>query len=76
MELKYLNWSSVDVCVKVICGVVVDPTGVDVHIKFVDSRSNRSRYIRLPHFVTDDDERGTSPAYAGHHIRANPKLDA
>ena len=27
---------------------------MDVHVKFGDSRSNRSRDIRLPHFVTDE----------------------
>ena len=35
----------------VISGVVVDPTGVKVRAKLDDSRSNRSRDIRLPHFV-------------------------
>ena len=35
----------------VISGVIVDPTGVKVRVKFVDSRSNRSRDIRLPHFA-------------------------
>ena len=37
-------------------GVVVDLTGLKVPIKFGDSRSNRSRDIRLPHFVTNDDD--------------------
>ena len=46
---------------------VIDPTGVDVHIKLGDSRSNFSRDIRLPHFVMNDE--WTTPAYAGHHIR-------
>ena len=41
----------------VISGIVVDPTGADVHVKFGDSRSNLTRAMRLPHFVTDDDER-------------------
>ena len=36
-------------------GVVVDPTGVKVRLKFGDPRSNRSRDIRLPHFVMNDD---------------------
>ena len=36
----------------VISGVVVDPTGVKkVGVKFGDSKSNRSRDIRLLHFV-------------------------
>ena len=34
--------------------VAVDPTGVKVFVKFGDSRSNRSRDIRLPHVVTND----------------------
>ena len=49
----------------VISGMVVDPTGVKARVKFDDSRSNRSRDIRLPYFV-----RTTTPAYAGRHIRA------
>ena len=52
----------------VIFGPVVDPPGMKAHVKCCDSRSNRSRDIRLPHFVTDDER--TTPAYAGHHIRA------
>ena len=48
----------------VISGQAVDIVGVDVPVKFGDSRSNRSRDIRQPHFVL------TTPAYAGHHIRA------
>ena len=35
----------------VISGVVVDPTGMKVCVKFSDSRSNRSRDMRLSHFV-------------------------
>ena len=38
----------------VISDVIVDPTGVDVRVKFGDSKSNRSRDIGLPHFVTDE----------------------
>ena len=38
----------------VISSVVVDPTGVKVPIKFCGSKSNRSRDIRLPHFVRND----------------------
>ena len=37
----------------VISGIVVDPTGVKVPLKFGDSKSNRSRDIRLPHFDTN-----------------------
>ena len=36
-------------------GVVVDPIGVKARVKFIDYRSNCSRNIRLPHFVTNDD---------------------
>ena len=39
----------------VIFGAVIDPTGVKVHVKFGDSESTRSRDIRLPHCVTNDD---------------------
>ena len=39
----------------VISGVIADPTSVKVPVKFGDSKSNRSRDIRLPHFVTNDD---------------------
>ena len=55
----------------VISGAVIDPTGVKVHVKFGYSRSNRSRDIRLPHFVRTS----TTPAYAGHHIRAKRRKD-
>ena len=40
----------------VMSGVLIDPTGLKVHVKFDDSRSNRSRNKRLPHFVTNDDD--------------------
>ena len=33
----------------------VDLMGVRVRVKFGDSRSNRSRDVRLPHFDTNDD---------------------
>ena len=36
----------------VISGVAVDNVGVDVHIKFCDSRSNRFQDIRGADFVT------------------------
>ena len=39
----------------VISGVLVDPTGVEVSAKFGDSRQNRFLDIRLPHFVTNND---------------------
>ena len=39
----------------VISGVVIDLTGVEVRVKLGDSRSNSSRDMRLPHFVTDDE---------------------
>ena len=52
----------------VISGVGVQQVGMNVHVKFSDSRSNRSPDIRLPHFVRTT----PTPAYAGrgHHIRA------
>ena len=34
----------------------VEPTGMKSLVKFGDSRSNRSRDIRLPHFVTNDND--------------------
>ena len=40
----------------VVSGVVVDPTGVKLHMESGDSRSNRFRDIRLPHFVTNGDD--------------------
>ena len=46
----------------VISGVVVDPTSLDIHVKFGDSWSNRSQDIRLPHFVTDERRRLMDPA--------------
>ena len=36
--------------------VVVESRGVKVNVKFGDSRSNRSRDIRLPDIVTNDDD--------------------
>ena len=42
-------------CSDVIPSVFVDPTGVKVPVKFGDSRTNHSRDIRLPRFVTNDD---------------------
>ena len=54
----------------VIYGVVVEPAGVKVRVKFGDSRSNSSRDIRLPHFVRPTTTTTTTPAYACHHIRA------
>ena len=42
--------------------MVVDPTVVKVRVNFGDSRSNRSRHIRLPHFVTKDDDNDNDDA--------------
>ena len=39
----------------VISSGFVDPAGLKVLVKFGDSRSNSSQDIRLPHFVTNDD---------------------
>ena len=44
----------------------IEWVGMDIRVKLVDSRSNRSRDIRLPDFVTDY-ERTT--ADAGRDIR-------
>ena len=38
-------------------GLAVEYLDTDVGVKFGDSRSNRSRDIRVAHFVMDDDER-------------------
>ena len=46
------------VCSDVISGEVIDPTGVKVRVKFGDSRSYRSRDIRLPHFMRNDNDDG------------------
>ena len=54
-----------DVVNDVISGLDVEQVGVNDPVKFGDFWSNRSRDIRLPHFV-----RTTTPAYAGHRIRA------
>ena len=40
---------------EIISGVVIDPTGAKVSVKFGDSRSKRSRDIRLPDFVMNND---------------------
>ena len=57
---RILNFDNcqLEVVSDVISGMVVDPTGVKVPVKFGDSRSNRSRDIRLPHFVTNDSDSG------------------
>ena len=47
----------------VISGVDVEQIAMNVPVTFGDSRSNRSRDVRLPHFVR-------MPAYASHHMRA------
>ena len=48
----------------VVSGMAVQYVSVDVCVKYGDSRSNRSRDIRLPHFVTDkrttNDDTGVS----------------
>ena len=56
-----------EVCNDVISGKFVNPTGVKVHGKVGDSRSNRSRDIQLPHFVTNNHDDDNDP---GHHVRA------
>ena len=42
----------------VISGMIVDPSGVKAYVNFGYSRSNRSGDVRLPHFVTNDDDAG------------------
>ena len=42
----------------VISGIIIDPTCLKDPVKFGNSRSNRSRDIRLPHFVTNEDDTG------------------
>ena len=46
-------------------GVVIDPTGMKVRVNW----SNHSRDIRLPHFVTNDDDTRRTPVITkqGHH---------
>ena len=41
----------------VIYGADVEQVNVNVRVKLGDSRSNRSREIRLPHFMTDEQRR-------------------
>ena len=45
-----------EVYADIVSGTVVDPTGMKAHVKFGDSMSNRSRDIRLPHFVANDND--------------------
>ena len=54
-----------EVASDVIFGVDAEKVGMNVRVKFRDFRSNHSRDIRRPHFVTND-----VGVYAGHHIRA------
>ena len=53
---------SVMVYSDVISSVVTDPTGVTVGEKFGYFRSSHSRDIRLPHFVTNDDDDNSGDA--------------
>ena len=53
IQYSYPIWSRPDVVSDLISGVVVPDVGLGVCVKFSDSRSNRSRYIELAHFVTD-----------------------
>ena len=64
----FLNFDSYqpEVVSDVISGVVVDPRGVKVFVKFGDSRSNRSRYIRLPHVVANNDNDDAGRRTPGH----------
>ena len=58
-----------EVASDVISGKDEEQVGMNVPVKFGDSRSNRSRDMRLPHFVRTT-ATTTTPAYVGHHIRA------
>ena len=51
---RFVNFNNcqLEVVSDVISGVVVDPTGMKASVNFGDSRSNRSRDIRLLHLVT------------------------
>ena len=55
-----------EVASDVISGIAVQYVGVDVCVKFGESRLNHSQDIRLPQFVKN--ERRTTPAYAGHVV--------
>ena len=55
---RFLNFDNrqPEVVSVVISGVVTDPTGMNVRVKFGDSKSDCYRDIRLPSFVTNDDD--------------------
>ena len=42
-----------------VCGLVIELIGMKDLVKFGDSRSNGSRVIQLPHFVTNEQHRRT-----------------
>ena len=44
--------------------------GMKVPVKFADSRSNRFRDIRLPHFVTNDDDNDDDADHGPYDNRA------
>ena len=50
--------------------MIVEPTGVKVHVKVDDSMSNRSRDIQLPHFVRTTTTTTTTPADGPYDNRA------
>ena len=47
-------------------GVNIGLVGLDALEKFGDSRSNGSRDMRLPHFVTNDDDDGAGVRRISH----------
>ena len=58
----------------VISGKAVQYASMDACFKLGDARSNRSRDIRLLHFVTDERRRRTTPAWLMvDHIGLTPK---
>ena len=40
----------------VISGMIVTPVGMKVGVKLCNSKSNRSRDIRLPHYLPNDND--------------------
>ena len=53
----------------VLSGVGVEQIGVDISVNFGDSRSSHSRYIGLPLFVAEDDDKRTTLAYAANQMQ-------
>ena len=56
MSTVFHNNFQPEVVSDIISSVAVEQVGMDACIKFSDPRSNRSRDIRVAHFVVDDNE--------------------